>query len=84
MLAQMKIDYPEFLPDILSETRDEFEHEAKMAMVAKLFEMKRLSSGHAAEILGMRRVDFIMRLHHFNVAALNFPEDELQSDLDNA
>lgn len=49
----MQVEYSESLPDVLSETRQEFEFEAKMAMAAKMFEVKRLSSGQAAQMLGM-------------------------------
>ena len=59
MSKLMQVEYPENLPDVLSETRQEFEFEAKMAMAAKRFELKRLSSGQAAQMLGMGRVEFI-------------------------
>jgi len=48
MPMQMQVEYPETFPDALAETRQEFETEAKLAMAAKLFEMKLLSSGQAA------------------------------------
>ena len=44
MSLQLKIEYPDTIPDLLQETREQFEQEAKMAMAVKLFEMKRLSS----------------------------------------
>ena len=53
MSMQMQVEYPETLPDALAETRQEFETEAKLAMAAKLFEMKRLSSGQAAHFIGL-------------------------------
>jgi hypothetical protein len=48
----MQVEYPENLPDVLSESRQEFGFEAKMAMAAKMFALKRLSSGQAAQMLG--------------------------------
>lgn len=39
----LKVSYPDTLPDVLHQTPAEFEREAKMAMAANLFEMKRLS-----------------------------------------
>lgn len=50
MVAQIKIDYPESLPDVLQQTPEQFEQEAKWAMAVKLFEMKRISSGIAAQL----------------------------------
>ncbi len=84
MPLQMKIEYPETIPDALNETREEFEKEAKMAMAVKLFEMKRLSSGMAASLLGMDRVSFLLSLHRFGVSAIDLEEEELRSDLKNA
>ena len=60
---QMQIDYPDSLPDLLQTTRPQFEAEARMAMAVKLYEMKRLSSGLAARLAGMNRVEFILNLH---------------------
>ena len=80
MSTQIKIDYPETLPDVLQKTQEEFEQEAKMAMVVKLFEMKRLSSGMAASLVGMDRVKFLLNLHHYGVAIIDLDEEELLSD----
>ena len=38
---QLSIEYPVALPDVLQETPEQFEQEARMAMAAKLFELKR-------------------------------------------
>lgn len=61
MPFQLKIDYPETLPDALQKTREQFEQEAKWAMVVKLFEMKRISSGIAAELVGTDRVSLLIK-----------------------
>lgn len=84
MPLQMIIDYPEHIPDALQETRSEFERNAKMAMFVKLFEMKKISSGMAASILGMERVAFLLALHQFNVKMIDLPDDELLEDMKNA
>jgi len=84
MSMQRQVEYPDTLPDLLAETRQEFESEAKLAMAAKLFEMKRLSSGQAAQMLGMDRVEFLLALHRVGTPAINFSEDELLSDVRNA
>jgi predicted HTH domain antitoxin len=81
---QLLIEYPPNLPDVLQQSRSEFERDAKMAMAAKLFEMKRISSGLAAQLVGMDRVSFLLALHHYNVAMIDLDEEELQADLANA
>jgi len=55
-----------------------------MAMAVKLFEMKRLSSGMAATLVGLDRVKFLLNLHRFNVPMIDLEEDELLSDMQNA
>lgn len=55
-----------------------------MAMAVKLFEMKRLSSGMAASLLGMDRVVFLLSLHRYSVAAIDLTEEKLTDDFKNA
>ena len=55
-MKQLRVQYRESLPDLLQVTPEQFESEARMAMVAKLFELGRISSGFAAEMVGMNRV----------------------------
>ncbi len=83
-MSQLKIDYPETLPDALQQTREQFEQEAKMAMAVKLFEMKRISSGLATQLAGIDRVNFLLNLHRYGVAMIDLTEEELISDLANA
>ena len=80
----LKVNYPDTLPDVLHQTPAQFENEAKMAMAVKLFEMKRLSSGVAAALVGMDRVSFLLELHRYGVPMIDLTEEELRSDLENA
>jgi predicted HTH domain antitoxin len=81
---QLIVNYPEKLPDALQQSSEQFEREAKMAMAVKLYEMKRISSGTAAALVGVERVEFLLDLHRYGVAAIDLSADELQADLDNA
>jgi predicted HTH domain antitoxin len=84
MAMQLQVEYPDNLLDLLAETRQEFEFEAKLAMAAKLFEMKRLSSGQAAQMLDMDRVEFLLALHRVGTPVINLTEEELLLDIRNA
>ncbi len=44
MSLEFTVQYPETFPDVLGDTPEQFEAEAKWAMAVKLFELKRLSS----------------------------------------
>jgi len=81
---QLIVNYPEKLPDALQQSSEQFEREAKIAMAVKLYEMKRISSGTAAALVGVERVEFLLDLHRYGVAAIDLSTDELQADLDNA
>ncbi|AFZ56502.1 UPF0175 family protein [Anabaena cylindrica FACHB-243] len=84
MSLQLQINYPETLPDAVGKTREQFEQEAKWAMAVKLYEMKRLSSGMAAALLGVERVTFILKLNDYGVPLIDLSEEELLSDIENA
>jgi len=78
------IEYPKLLPDALQQTPEEFEREAKMAMAVKLFELKKISSGVAANLVGMDRVAFLLSLHRYGVAMIDLDDTELDVDAKNA
>ena len=51
-----------------------------MAMAVKLFEMRRLSSGMAALLVGMDRVLFLLRLSDFGVPMIDLDADQHGTD----
>ena len=82
--TKLVIEYDQNIPDILQESFEDFEQEAKMAMAVKLFEMGRLSSGMAASIVGIDRVTFLRNLHQYKVSAIDLNNVELEQDFLNA
>ncbi|GIV78419.1 UPF0175 family protein [Litorilinea aerophila] len=78
------VEYPSSLPDALQQSREEFEQEARMAMAVKLFELKRISSGMAAQMAGVDRVTFLLNLHRYGVPMIDLDEEELHADVANA
>ncbi len=81
---QIIVDVPNNYLDVLHRAPEDFAQEAKLAMAAKLFEMKRLSSGMAARLIGLDRVTFLAQLHRFGVPMIDLSADELAQDVDNA
>jgi len=73
---QIVIEVPEKV--LLAEKTDEigFSRELPILAAVKLYELGRLSSGRAAELAGMSRVEFLLNLNHYRV----FP---LASELEN-
>jgi predicted HTH domain antitoxin len=78
------VEIPSNLPDALQCTPEAFVQEAKMAMAVKLYEMKRLSSGMAAALVGVSRVAFLVQLHRYGVPVIDLSPEELESDVANA
>ncbi len=81
---QLIVEYPDRLPDALRISRNQFELEARMAMAVKLFELARLTSGQAAQLAGVDRVEFIMNLHRYGVSPIQRTPEELAEDFANA
>ncbi len=64
---QIVLDVPEMV--LLAEKTDEvaFAQELLILAAVKLFELGRLSSGRAAELAGMSRVEFLLILGRYKV-----------------
>ena len=61
--------------------REEFEREAPLLLAGKLYELGRLSSGRAAKLCGMERVDFLMTLPRIGVAMSNLRADDIDDEI---
>jgi len=61
---------------------DEIEKLVNEWLVVDLFTNDRVSSGKAASLLNMSRIDFLNLLHQKHVVYLDYGEDELKSELD--
>ena len=51
---------------------------------AKLYEMGKMSSGHAAAFAGMSRIQFLQNMGHYGVSIFDITDEELEQDLQNA
>jgi predicted HTH domain antitoxin len=85
MDSQIIVKYPQELALALKMEDAEFEREIKIISLVKLYELGKVSSGFAARLLDMKRVEFLEILSDYNISI--FPdsmEDELNSDYKNA
>jgi predicted HTH domain antitoxin len=80
---------PEALVDPLPEdferavelTRPELEHHLRLMAALKMFELGKISSGKAAELAGMGRVDFFETCGRYRVPIFNYPPEEIEKEL---
>ena len=79
-LKTLEIPYPEDLPEAMGESREAFEQELKFLVAAKLYELGRITSGRAAELAGLNRVEFLDLLGRYRISVFNYPLEELERE----
>lgn len=82
MAETIKIDYPRFLANSMRMDSEEFGQEMKISALVKLFELGKVSSGTAAKVLNISRLEFLNLLGKYKVSYLAV--EDLGEDLENA
>lgn len=82
MAEIISIDYPGYLATSMRLNKDEFGQEIKVSALVKLFELGKVSSGTAARVLGISRIQFLELLKTYKISFLDV--DDLKEDFDNA
>lgn len=77
---QIVINVPESVLQAENTDADTFARELCLLAAVKLYELGRLSSGRAAELAGMSRVEFLMNLGRYKVFPLEAELQDLESD----
>ena len=84
MERQAIIPYPKGLPQTLKMSDEEFGDELRFLASAKLYELGRLSAGKAAKLSGLSRIEFLARLAHIGVPAMNLRDEEIEAEINAA
>lgn len=77
----LTIDYPEGLERAVSTTRQELEAQIRLMAALKMFELGKLSSGKAAQLAGISRVEFFEMCGRYQVPIINYSAEEIEAEL---
>lgn len=77
----LTIEYTDELLFALGVSDREFSEEARFLLAAKLYEMGRISSGQAARVVQMSRVEFLFSLSRLGVPMSNLKAEDLENEL---
>lgn len=85
MKGMINVEYPESLANTLKLSGKDFTSEMKTSSLVKLYELGKVSSGVAARVLGLSRLEFLELLSRYNVSVLGeYDADDLNEDIANA
>jgi predicted HTH domain antitoxin len=78
------VEIPEEIMSVLGADPASAAGELRLLAAMKLFELGRLSSGAAASLAGLARVEFLAKLAEYGVSPFQVNADDLELDLENA
>jgi predicted HTH domain antitoxin len=84
MTVTISFQVPEESLISLKEQPESFARELQMLAAVKLYELGRLSSGRAAQLAGVTRVEFLMALGRYQVSPFALDAETLAQDVANA
>lgn len=80
----ISIPYSEDLLVATGKSKEALEQEMRFLLAVKMFELRRLSLGKAAELSGMEKLSFMEELGRIGVPAINLDDDQISDELKNA
>ncbi|NTU42856.1 MAG: UPF0175 family protein [Nitrospirales bacterium] len=80
-LAELKIKYPPGFENSVHTTKEELEQQIRLMAALKMFELGKISSGRAAELAGISRVEFFEACSRYHVSVFNYAPEEVEEEL---
>ena len=83
-MSKIKLDVPDSVPGAIEVSEDELADELSLLAAIKLYELRRLSSGAAADLAGIPRTQFLMKLGDYSVATFRFTSSDMEEEAEHA
>ena len=80
-MKTLTVTFPNDFELAVSTTSEELEAQVRLMAALKMFELGKLSSGKAAELAGMSRVEFFEMCGRYRVSVFNYSPEDLESEL---
>ncbi len=80
-MQRMTLEYPDNLPLAVQTTPEELQAQIRLMAALKMFELGKLSSGKAAELAGLSRVEFFEMCGRYRVSLFNYSPEELEAEM---
>lgn len=74
------LEYPDAWLAAMGTDAQHFAEDAKMAAAVKLFEVGRFTSGQAAQLAGVTRIDFLLGCRAWGVDTVKWDAAELEAE----
>ena len=79
---ELTIKYPSGFEYAVHMTKEEMEQHIRLMAALKMFELGKISSGKAAELAGMSRVEFLETCGRYRVSIFNYPPEEAKQEIE--
>lgn len=83
-MSEVTFSIPDEILLALKATPDALASKIRLAAAIKLYEMRQLSSGAAAQLAGVPKPYFLIHLAEYGVTTFDLSEEELNRDLKSA
>ena len=82
-MTVITVEVPEKVQQALNRTEGEIGRDVKLYAALMLYQLGKLSSGMAAQMAGMSRVDFLYLCGEYGISVFQYTPEELEAELSN-